>query len=178
MAYPPPTQATSRTNATPQLDLHAADHNSLAQAINDTVGHIQTAVDPVTGAAQTRMPLAYTATGGGGTCTGPEIGVCSLSGAAVTRAGVAMIWSMHYITKTVPTDVFRIELRAGVTLLQTVSGDSGNGPQAQFDGLCSVDVGLAGAIGVQAYLIRSSGTGSATFYSNLNRINVLFIPIW
>ena len=35
MAYPPPTLATNRTNATPQMDTHAADHNALALAVND-----------------------------------------------------------------------------------------------------------------------------------------------
>ena len=41
MAYPPPVQATNRTNATPQLDTHAADHNSNGLAINDIVAHVQ-----------------------------------------------------------------------------------------------------------------------------------------
>jgi hypothetical protein len=35
MAWPPPTLAINRTNATPQLDTHAADHNALALAVND-----------------------------------------------------------------------------------------------------------------------------------------------
>ena len=37
MAYPPPVLATNRTNATPQMDTHAADHNALALAVNDIV---------------------------------------------------------------------------------------------------------------------------------------------
>ena len=40
MAWPPPVLATNRTNATPQLDAHAADHNALALGLNDTVAHI------------------------------------------------------------------------------------------------------------------------------------------
>ena len=40
MAWPPPLQNTSRTNATPQLDTHASDHNSLGLAINDIVAQL------------------------------------------------------------------------------------------------------------------------------------------
>lgn len=40
MAWPPPTLPINRTNATPQIDTHAADHNALAQAINDTVAEL------------------------------------------------------------------------------------------------------------------------------------------
>ena len=40
MAWPPPVQATNRTNATPQLDTHVADHNGNAQAINDIVSEM------------------------------------------------------------------------------------------------------------------------------------------
>lgn len=39
MAWPPPVLPTNRTNATPQLDTHAADHNAYALAMNDVVGH-------------------------------------------------------------------------------------------------------------------------------------------
>lgn len=35
MAFPPPVLAATRTNATPQLDTHPADHNALANAAND-----------------------------------------------------------------------------------------------------------------------------------------------
>jgi hypothetical protein len=41
MAWPPPVLPTNRTNATPQQDTHPADHNAIAQAINDTVATVQ-----------------------------------------------------------------------------------------------------------------------------------------
>jgi hypothetical protein len=41
MAWPPPAQPINRTNATPQLNTHAADHNALGLAVNDIVAHIQ-----------------------------------------------------------------------------------------------------------------------------------------
>jgi hypothetical protein len=37
MAWPPPVLPINRTNATPQLDTHAADHNAVNQAVNDLV---------------------------------------------------------------------------------------------------------------------------------------------
>lgn len=40
MAWPPATLPTNRTNATPQLDTHAADHNAHALAINDLVDRL------------------------------------------------------------------------------------------------------------------------------------------
>jgi hypothetical protein len=40
MAWPPPVLPINRTNATPQLDTHAADHNALALAMNDTVAEV------------------------------------------------------------------------------------------------------------------------------------------
>ena len=46
MAWPPPVQATNRTNATPQLDTHVADHNAHALAINDLVAHVVGLGDP------------------------------------------------------------------------------------------------------------------------------------
>lgn len=36
-AWPPPTLATNRTNATPQLDTHAADHNQIGTAVNSNI---------------------------------------------------------------------------------------------------------------------------------------------
>jgi hypothetical protein len=41
MAWPPAVLPINRTNATPQLDTHAADHNAVNAAVNDTVGRIQ-----------------------------------------------------------------------------------------------------------------------------------------
>jgi hypothetical protein len=41
MAWPPPVLPINRTNATPQLDTHAADHNALALAVNDTVARVK-----------------------------------------------------------------------------------------------------------------------------------------
>lgn len=41
MAWPPPVLPVNRSNATPQLDTHPADHNALAQAINDIVLRLQ-----------------------------------------------------------------------------------------------------------------------------------------
>jgi len=49
MAWPPPVLPINRTNATPQLDTHAADHNALAAAVNDIttkVSAIDAAVAP------------------------------------------------------------------------------------------------------------------------------------
>jgi hypothetical protein len=43
MAWPPPVLPINRTNATPQLDTHAADHNALALAVNDIVGRVTAA---------------------------------------------------------------------------------------------------------------------------------------
>jgi len=40
MAWPPPVLPVNRTNATPQLDTHAADHNAHALAINDIVARL------------------------------------------------------------------------------------------------------------------------------------------
>ena len=42
MAYPPPTLPTNRTNATPQQDVHAADHNAVNGAVNDIVAELGT----------------------------------------------------------------------------------------------------------------------------------------
>lgn len=42
MAWPPAVLPINRTNATPQLDTHAADHNALAQAMNDTTTKLTT----------------------------------------------------------------------------------------------------------------------------------------
>ena len=44
MAWPPPVLPINRTNATPQLDNHVADHNAANLAINDIVAHL-TALD-------------------------------------------------------------------------------------------------------------------------------------
>jgi len=41
MAWPPAALPINRTNATPQLDTHAADHNAVNQAVNDTVAYSQ-----------------------------------------------------------------------------------------------------------------------------------------
>lgn len=41
MAWPPAALPTNRTNATPQNTTHPADHNAIAAAINDAVGHVQ-----------------------------------------------------------------------------------------------------------------------------------------
>lgn len=40
MAWPPPVLPINRTNATPQQDTHAADHNAANQAINDLVARV------------------------------------------------------------------------------------------------------------------------------------------
>jgi len=40
MAYPPATLPTNRTNATPQQDVHPADHNTTNVAINDIVAEL------------------------------------------------------------------------------------------------------------------------------------------
>lgn len=37
MPYPPPVLPTDRTNATPQQDVHPADHNAVNLAVNDIV---------------------------------------------------------------------------------------------------------------------------------------------
>jgi hypothetical protein len=42
MAWPPPVLPINRTNATPQLDTHAADHNAVNLAVNDLVARVQT----------------------------------------------------------------------------------------------------------------------------------------
>lgn len=41
MAWPPAALPANRTNSTPQLDNHVFDHNSLAQAMNDTTSYLQ-----------------------------------------------------------------------------------------------------------------------------------------
>jgi hypothetical protein len=55
MAWPPPVLPINRTNATPQLDTHAQDHNALAQAINDTAARLG-AADRLGVVAQTVSP--------------------------------------------------------------------------------------------------------------------------
>ena len=42
MAFPPGVLPINRTNATPQLNTHAADHNAVNQAVNDIVPQVQT----------------------------------------------------------------------------------------------------------------------------------------
>lgn len=59
MAWPPPTLNTNRTNATPQLDNHPADHNTLADFANEAVTRIDAAT-----AANTWTTPAGTPTGG------------------------------------------------------------------------------------------------------------------
>lgn len=49
MAWPPPTLATTRTNQDPQQDVHPADHNTLATALNDTVSRIDKTVSAMKG---------------------------------------------------------------------------------------------------------------------------------
>ena len=44
MSWPPPILPVNRTNATPQLDTHAADHNAANQAINDIVARVNKSV--------------------------------------------------------------------------------------------------------------------------------------
>ena len=41
MAFPPPTLPVDRTDNTPQLNTHPADHNDANQAINDIVGRLK-----------------------------------------------------------------------------------------------------------------------------------------
>lgn len=65
MAFPPPTLPTNRTNATPQLDTHAADHNAIAQAINDTVAFASATNQKLTGyRAYANSYVATTESGG------------------------------------------------------------------------------------------------------------------
>ena len=47
MAWPPPTLSTNRTNATPQHDSHAADHNAANLAINDLVAMVASLITSV-----------------------------------------------------------------------------------------------------------------------------------
>ena len=41
MAFPPPTLATNRTNATPSTNTHPGDHNAVNAAVNDINGRVQ-----------------------------------------------------------------------------------------------------------------------------------------
>jgi hypothetical protein len=63
--WPPPVLPINRTNATPQLDTHAADHNAVNLAVNDLVGHVQS-IDSVVarcgaGAAQSGYSIGAVA---------------------------------------------------------------------------------------------------------------------
>lgn len=51
MAWPPAPLPTNRTNATPQQNTHPGDHNAIAQAINDTVSHVNVMLDNAVRAA-------------------------------------------------------------------------------------------------------------------------------
>lgn len=44
MAYPPPVLSTTRTNSSPQLTTHPADHVALAQGVNDLTDRMQVEV--------------------------------------------------------------------------------------------------------------------------------------
>lgn len=41
MTFPPPVLPANRTDLTPQLTNHAADHNALATAVNDLTAHVK-----------------------------------------------------------------------------------------------------------------------------------------
>jgi len=65
MAWPPAALPTNRTNASPQQDTHPADHNAIAQAINDTVAVVQQlapgyAAHAFVGAEQAGIQAAFT----------------------------------------------------------------------------------------------------------------------
>lgn len=47
MAWPPPPLPINRTNSTPQETTHPGDHNTMSQAINDTVAYFQSAAGQV-----------------------------------------------------------------------------------------------------------------------------------
>jgi hypothetical protein len=58
MAFPPPTLPTNRTNATPQIDTHPADHNAVNAAVNDTVGAVNGVLASVTALPRNQI-VAY-----------------------------------------------------------------------------------------------------------------------
>lgn len=98
MPYPPTTPPTTRTNATPQVDVHASDHNVLAQAVKDILTELGT--DPsgtfadLTArlAALTRLSIAENrsvTTDGNGTATVPLPTGGKLLGAAANGAQTA-----------------------------------------------------------------------------------------
>lgn len=78
MAWPPPTLPTNRTNATPQLDTHAADHNAANQAINDIV-------------AQLTNPGAYRSHGGVSTVVTDNWGTAVISTAQGVPANAKIV---------------------------------------------------------------------------------------
>lgn len=58
MAWPPPVLPINQTNATPQLDTHAADHRAVNQAVNDIVTKLGGDLD-------LRARIAFGTIGGG-----------------------------------------------------------------------------------------------------------------
>ena len=89
MAWPPSVLPTNRTNATPQQDTHAADHNAHAQAINDIVTQIGTIPRGVVGWAGKDTEQ-----------TGIQTAPVALTGMSVTWTAVA---GRHYLIQSMGT---------------------------------------------------------------------------
>ena len=101
MAWPPPTLATNRSDATPQQTTHPADHNQANQAINDIVAKVT---------AATRQPATSGGAFGLGTPITSGILLASTPVAGIPVAGDKAVYllvyhSLIYMTAGGPFDV-------------------------------------------------------------------------
>jgi hypothetical protein len=89
MAWPPPTLAINRTDATPQQTTHAADHNAANLAINDIVARIGTIPRGVVGWA------------------GKDTEQTGIQTAPVALVGMSVTWTAaagrHYLIQSMGT---------------------------------------------------------------------------
>jgi hypothetical protein len=108
MAWPPPTLPINRTNATPQLDTHAADHNALALAINDVTAllgpapklHVDGGYQSIASHVMTGGGAVITVTGGPAVPYPTTVYVNGWVAVASDSSAVAGIWCQVWSTAT------------------------------------------------------------------------------
>ena len=124
MAWPPPVQPTNRTNATPQLDTHAADHNALALAVNDLVTEV--------GRGRGEYPTTFNFDAGSkapGTYTIYQSPVVAAPAAVRVTVWGTMVWGFSGGACTVQTGI-RPNLYVSVGQVQN---DQEQAPPGQFN---------------------------------------------
>lgn len=124
MAWPPAVLPINRSNATPQLDTHAADHNALAQAMNDTTTKITTVATDVANLknADVAAPAGLIGIAERTTAVGPVAGAATGIGGLVvnvtlTRQRMLRVEFQARQLSTAAPDAGSIQLRADSTVI-------------------------------------------------------------